>query len=163
MVSRGSFEIPLGKWSGTKQLCLSPAEESYESASTAAVSTVAQGQFVTIAYTWALEDQPQDGLIIFRADIGQEPTTAVWLDSWHMRNDVMICQATMDDSGVVSLQGSYAAPPGPDWGWRIEIETAEPGSWVMRMINIAPEGQEALAVQAQFQPHAEGSHRLAGG
>lgn len=62
-----------------------------------------------------------------------------------------MCDGTRDDGGVVSLRGSYPAPPGPDWGWRIELENHERASLVMRMINISPEGQEALAVLAQYE------------
>ena len=88
---------------------------------------------------------------MLRTELDQNPTGAVWLDSWHMRNEIMICDGTRDDRGVVSLQGSYPAPPGPDWGWRIEIENHEGASLVMRMINVSPEGQEALAVLAQYE------------
>jgi hypothetical protein len=140
----------LGKWSGTKQIWLSPDAEALTSESTAQVSTVAQGQFIALAYTWAIEDQPQDGLILFPSAAGEAPSRAAWLDSWHVRNDMMPCEATRE-SGLVSLSGSYPAPPGPDWGWRIEIETGQIDTLAFRMFNITPEGQEALAVRAQYE------------
>ena len=151
MAAATEWENLLGAWSGRNQLWLSPGEGAYESEATALVSTVAQGQFISVAYTWAFEGAPQDGLILFRAEIDAEPTGAVWLDSWHMRNDMMPCDGTRDDRDVVSLQGSYAAPLGPDWGWRIEVESHERASLVVRMINVSPEGQEALAVLDQYQ------------
>jgi hypothetical protein len=151
MAAAVQWEKLLGEWSGTNQLWLAPAEGAYESDSTVLVSLVAQGQFISIVYTWAFESAPQDGLIVFRAEIDQNPTAAVWLDSWHMKNDMMPCDGTRDDRGVVSLQGSYAAPSGPDWGWRIEVECHERASLVVRMINITPEGQDELAVLAQYQ------------
>ena len=52
--------------------------------------------------------------------------------------------------GSVSIQGSYAAPPGPDWGWRILIEPRQADSFWMVMYNISPEGREALAVEATY-------------
>ena len=140
----------LGNWSGTKQLWLAPDAKAVQSASTAQVSPMAQGQFIALAYTWESEDEPQDGLILFQPETSDAPTRAVWLDSWHVRNDVMVCEAT-PEGGVMSLNGSYPAPPGPDWGWRIEIEMGQASSLVFRMFNITPEGQEALAVLAQYE------------
>lgn len=138
------------EWSGTSRLWLAPGEDAHESQTTAQMSSVGQGQFITIRYRWEFEDEPQDGMIAFRSEMDQALTRAVWLDSWHMRNDIMVCEAMTRD-GVVSIQGSYAAPPGPDWGWRIEIETGDASSLVIRMINITPLGEEALAVLAQYE------------
>ena len=73
-----------GKWSGTKKLWLVPDEQAYESASRAQVSTVAQGQHLAIAYTWIIQNEPQDGLILFHSGNTGAPARAVWLDSWHM-------------------------------------------------------------------------------
>jgi len=40
--------------------------------------------------------------------------------------------------------------PGPDWRWRFEIQTGESDDFELRMYNITPEGDEALAVRAQY-------------
>jgi hypothetical protein len=151
MESASQWEKLLGEWAGANQLWLAPGEAAHESATMASVSSVAQGQFITIAYTWAFEDEPHDGLIIFRPDPDNGPANSVWLDSWHVKNDIMFCDGTLNDRGVLLLEGSYAAPPGPDWGWRIEIERDASDSLVIRMINISPVGQEALAVLAQYR------------
>jgi hypothetical protein len=49
------------------------------------------------------------------------------------------------------VRGSYAAAPGPDWGWRTVIETAEDDSLRMVMYNLTPDGQEYLAVEAVYR------------
>lgn len=144
------FQVLSGRWLGTSRLWLYPGADAHESETTARVSSVAQGQLVVIAYTWEFEAAPQDGMIVFPSAIGQKPTKSVWLDSWHMRNDIMFCEGT-GDGGLVSLNGSYQAPPGPDWGWRIEIETAEDPVLGIRMFNITPDGEEALAVLARYE------------
>ena len=145
----------LGEWSGTNQLWLSPGESAYESKSTAIVSLVAQNQFIKLAYTWAFENEPQDGLIIYRSDFDLHPSGSIWLDSWHLKNEIMLCESTWDDRGVSILQGSYPAPSGPDWVWRIEIENNTKASLNIRMFNVSPEGQEALAVLAQYRRNKE--------
>lgn len=142
------------EWSGSKRLWLAPGEEANESPSTAQIKSVVQDQFTVISYSWQFDAEPQDGIIVFRTAMGGQMTRAVWLDSWHMRNDIMVCDG-IEQGGVVSLQGSYAAPPGPDWGWRIEIEQGEPSALVIRMFNITPTGEEALAVLAEYAPRSD--------
>jgi len=49
----------------------------------------------------------------------------------------------------VDRERSFAAPPGPDWGWRIEI-TPDPGGLAAHvMFDLWPEGgREDLAAEA---------------
>lgn len=149
MMSSASFSKNLpGKWTGKNQLWLPPNENTYESNTEAKVAVIAQGKFTTFAYSWAFEQKPQDGLIVFRHEPNMETSKSFWLDSWHMQNDIMLCESTWDDKGLLIIKGSYPAPPDPDWGWRIEIENPEIDFLVMRMINISPQGEEALAVLA---------------
>lgn len=139
-----------GEWTGTKRLWLSPDEEPHESASTGTVAGIVQGQFVRLSYTWAFEGEDQDGLIVFPLDLSEDPSKAVWLDSWHMGEEMMICEGRSGAAGAVSLRGSYAAPPGRDWGWRIEIDASAEDALVIRMTNISPEGEESQAVLAEY-------------
>lgn len=53
------------------------------------------------------------------------------------------------ERGVIDVRGSYAAPPGPDWGWRFIIAPAQMSLGLV-MYNITPAGQEALAVEASY-------------
>jgi hypothetical protein len=138
----------LGAWSGTKQVWLYPGAEAMVSASTAQVSTAAQGQFLVLSYAWEAEGEPQDGMILFPPETGEGAAKGVWLDSWHVKDELMVCAAT-GEGGTVTLSGSYPAPEGPDWGWRIEIGGPD-GSLVVRMTNITPQGEEALAVLAEY-------------
>jgi hypothetical protein len=137
-----------GHWKGTSRLFFEG--DQYDSLSTADIHSIIQSQFINISYTWEIENESQDGQITFLASIAKTPTIATWLDSWHMRNKIMVCEGTMNPAGTVSLLGSYAAPPSPDWGWRIEIELQNEVLLVIRMLNISPEGEEELAVLAQY-------------
>jgi len=139
----------VGTWSGTSRLWLMPGEPAHDSDSTAEVESVAQGQFFILRYVWAFDGDPHDGVIVFPSGASETSARSVWLDSWHMANAIMVCD-TAHDGGVVSLHGSYSASHGPDWGWRIEIEPDEPSRFVVRMFNITPAGEEALAVLAEY-------------
>ncbi len=75
---------------------------------------------------------------------------AIWIDSWHMHDRYMPCQGVVRPDGVVSVKGSYAASPGPDWGWWIDIEASMEERLRVTMYNVPPEGKADLAVKAQY-------------
>jgi hypothetical protein len=75
--------------------------------------------------------------------------TLHWIDSWHNGDAVMACEGTGSD-GRVDVRGSYPAPSGPDWGWRIRVEPGS-GSLVIRMDNVSPDGEEYPAVEASYR------------
>jgi hypothetical protein len=131
-----------GRWAGSSRLFFE--EQQLDSPSTAEVRALGQGKFVALAYTWEHEGQPQDGLIVFAT----EGRAATWLDSWHMGDSVMQCEVTREGDAV-SLRGSYPAPPGPDWGWRIKIAHND-SELEIRMFNLSPDGQEWPAVAAVY-------------
>ena len=105
---------------------------------------------VEVKYTWADEGQPQEGLLLIGYETKRELATAIWADSWHMGEKVMSCQGELDENGIVDVRGHYPAPTGPDWGWRIVIAFEKDRELIMTMYNIAPDGQEALAVKAVY-------------
>jgi hypothetical protein len=142
----------LGEWTGTNLLRLSwltPSE--YPSSSRLAVAPVAKGKFLSFTYTWSHENVAHEGLILLGYDDQQKVATAAWVDSWHMSSEIMSCQGTIDAQGVINLRGSYEAPPGPDWGWRIVITPKSGSGLQIVMYNITPEGAEDLAVQADYK------------
>jgi hypothetical protein len=77
---------------------------------------------------------------------------AIWMDSWHMRDDFMICEGKVDSNGLVVVKGTYGAPPGPDWGWQITIESIVKKRLVsFFMDSISPNGEEMLAVEIIYK------------
>jgi hypothetical protein len=142
----------LGDWTGSNLLRLSWLTPSdYHSSSQLSVAPVAKGKFLSLTYTWSHEEVAQEGLILLGYDDKQEIATAAWVDSWHMSSKIMSCQGTIDAQGAIDLRGSYEAPPGPDWGWRIVITPKAGKELQMVMYNITPEGAEDLAVKADYK------------
>lgn len=137
-----------GSWQGTNQLWLDSNEPARESAGTAVLQPVAQNKFITLHYTWADEDQPQDGLLL----LGQEgpQVNASWVDSWHMQDNMMQLTGNAQPDGTVVVAGSYPAPPGPDWGWRITVQPTPNDQFLLLMHNITPGGEAVLAVKIHF-------------
>jgi hypothetical protein len=137
-----------GDWQGTNAVLL-PGAAPHEAATALAVSTVVAGSFVQLAYSWAFDGAPQEGLLLVGGDPAQTTLVGVWLDSWHMAHAVMQLAGEAAIDGVVALRGRYSVPESADWGWRIELE---PGAaqLALRMYNIAPDGAEELGVEAAY-------------
>lgn len=140
----------IGDWSGTNRLWLDPEKSARESETTASVTPAAQGRFLVFRYTWADEGKPQDGELLVSLDVKREALTAAWIDSWHMGDRFMAMTGEASENGGIVVQGSYEAPPGPDWGWRIEIHPQGDDGFELLMVNIWPEGREDRAVQAVY-------------
>lgn len=140
----------LGQWSGANKLYFEgPPEPDNVSDSELMASTVAHGKFLSITYTWTLNETDHEGaLLIGRLKKG-ESTSVAWVDSFHQSGKIMVSKGTVGEDGKVDVLGSYEAPPGPDWGWRIQLES-DGDTLKLLMFNITPDGEEALAVDATY-------------
>ncbi|MBI5932737.1 MAG: DUF1579 family protein [Chloroflexi bacterium] len=147
MIALSAITSLVGTWRGENQLWLAPGEPVRKSETTAEIEIVAHAQFTEMRYQWADEGHPQEGRII----LGQsgDDVKAVWFDTWHMANQFMLCDGRVD-GGAASVRGAYAAPPGPDWGWRVAFEPRGADAFRFTMYNITPDGQEFLAVEVLY-------------
>jgi hypothetical protein len=142
-----------GSWRGTSTLQDPHNNISDESPSDLTVTPVLGGRFVRLDYTWSYQGKPQEGSMLIGFDKGADTVTAHWIDSFHMGNKVMACTGPRPEGRTLSVRGSYAAPPGPDWGWRIDLTPEDEGTLRMVMFNVWPEsegGKEELAVEASY-------------
>ncbi len=140
-----------GQWTGSNMLRLTwLPEPEQRSRARAVITPEANAKFLAMRYHWRYEDVDHEGALLFGFGDESNPATAAWCDSWHMSGRLLICSGGVNASGAVAVTGSYQAPPGPDWGWRIELSMPAPDSLCMRMFNIEPNGDEELAVQADF-------------
>ena len=139
-----------GAWQGTKQLYLEPPPASpLSSPSQLIVRPVANDRFLQFDYDWTYETETQSGVFLLGYSDEDHAASAAWVDSFHMSQRVFSCAGNAQESSVRVL-GSYAAPPDPDWGWRITVRSVSAAALQIVMHNISPAGQEDLAVQADF-------------
>jgi hypothetical protein len=141
----------LGEWTGDNRLWLDPTKPERVSASRLVIAPAAKGTFITLTYGWEFEGTGHEGLLLVGNANDAEIATCAWADSFHTAGKVMAFHGTVDDSGAISVLGSYEAPPGPDWGWRITINVPAPGQLRIVMHNITPEGEAMLAVQGDYR------------
>lgn len=140
----------VGSWKGTNRLHVPwMAEKLKESESNAVVRSKMNGQFLSVEYTWSFDGEPQEGLLIVGCDPKSDAVQAVWTDSWHSKDVLMLCNGTLKEDGGISVTGHYAVPDNPDWGWRTEI-TPDQDGFKYAMYNVSPEGVEEIAVETEF-------------
>jgi hypothetical protein len=139
-----------GKWRGTNRLYDPHTNQPLETESTAIVTPVLREKFVRLDYTWSYKDEPHEGSFLIGYDPQAGTFSTHWIDSWHMDNQVMSCHGTAENDGNINVLGSYAAPPGQDWGWLIIIKSNGETQLGINMFNITPDGQELPATEARY-------------
>ena len=139
-----------GLWRGTSRLTLGPDTDA--SPTTAALAPAIGGHFWRLAYTWIYQNRPQEGELLVGYDPRTDLATVHWADTFHTGDTVMACTGTVGDDGVVDVAGTFAAPSGPDWGWRIVVEPVGREALRVVMHSVSPEGEVAPAVEATYEP-----------
>jgi hypothetical protein len=135
-----------GQWRGTNTLQDPNIGQPEETPSTATVTPVLGGRFIRVDYTWGYQGKPQEGSLLVGFDPKSGEVSGHWIDTWHMGRKVLACAGTASD-GTIAVRGSYAAPLGADWGWRIDIAT---DPLQIRHTNIDPDGKEELAAEGVY-------------
>jgi hypothetical protein len=139
-----------GTWRGTNRLQVFPEEPADESPSNLTVTPVLRGRFVRIDQKWSRQGSPQEGSVLIGCDPDSRTATAHWIDTFHMGHKVLVCNGVFAEDGTLDVRGSYAVPPGPDWGWRITVAATAKNEFEILMYNIDPTGKEDLAVRARY-------------
>ena len=140
----------VGTWKGTNRLYVPWMREKIkESISTATVRSKMNDQFLSIEYSWSFDDDLQEGLLIIGCDPKSDAVQAVWTDSWHSKDVLMLCNGNFQSDGSISVFGKYSVPDDPDWGWRTAIIPGE-NKFRYVMHNVTPEGAEDIAVETEF-------------
>jgi Protein of unknown function (DUF1579) len=139
-----------GIWEGTNRLYDPHTNAPDETSSKLNLASILNGRFVRADYTWSYQGKPQEGSMLIGFDADENVVTMHWIDTWHMSNKVMALKGTSAADGTVQVIGSYAAPPDPDWAWRIMIKP-DAKSLKITMYNISPQGEEYPAVEASYK------------
>lgn len=137
-----------GRFAGTKLLWLEgAAAPALESPSGVELEVLAPEKLLRCSYEWNFKGQPQRGAMLIACDQRSSRVTAAWIDTFHQSGHVMHLEGMLEDSGAVALSGFYPAPPGPDWGWRIRLESPSAEELLVLMDNVSPEGLAEPAVR----------------
>jgi len=126
-----------GRFAGTNLLWFMPGTPAHVSDGVLVVSAD------RVAVEWAHEDVARQGELVLR---GPAPSLCCHFSDTFHAVDGLVLHGHQQGSSV-RLFGTYPAGDGsPDWGWRIVMDWAHPEQFSLRMYNVLPDGQEALAV-----------------
>lgn len=139
-----------GEWHGINRLYVDPKGRPDESDSRLCITPLLGKSFLRIDQTWSYQGKPQEGSMLVGFDIDAQKVSLHWIDTFHMGRKVMTCSGAAGQDQSIDVLGSYAAPPGPDWGWRITITASGKHKLEIRMFNIEPDRSEMLAVEASY-------------
>jgi hypothetical protein len=141
----------VGSWRGVNRLHAEWLPDPIvESPSTATVESKLGGQALAIEYDWEYEGRRREGFLMIDGEDSSTAVNAVWSDSWHLANQLMMCTGKIDPSGRIDIKGFYSVPDNPDWGWRTEIIPGDDGFRYV-MYNVSPDGVEEIAVETDFK------------
>ena len=143
------FQQIAGNWTGNYQLWLDPSAPPVESPTRLEIAVNESGRYATLAYHWSHDGRACDGVLVVVLNGKGRSATASWVDTFHMSDSFMVSRGTVAGSRV-DMRGSYAAPAGPDWGWRTVVEADAHDALRVLMFNVTPDGQEARAVEAVY-------------
>lgn len=127
-------------WQGHSELFLDPlGNDAHMSACTLHVEPDG------VRYSWEHEGKRHEGRITVSLAGG------AFTDTFHNPTE-MQCEVSDRVRGLFDLVGSYPAPEGPPWGWRLMLSLrppygGQPEALLLQMTNIAPWGEEARAVR----------------
>ena len=100
-----------------------------------------------ITYQWIYEGSRKTGSFDFSESL------VLWRDSWHQASPTE-CDYISASWSLFAIEYTYAAAPGPSWGWRINLSERPDMALVLQMTNIAPWGEEGRAVRMVFTQQA---------
>jgi Protein of unknown function (DUF1579) len=140
-----------GDWAGPSLLSFGPDHPTMTCESTAQVTREVTGTALMMRYDWSFEGKPHQGVLLLSDDAASARCEISWMDSFHYANRMMLLTGAAAGEGEVNVRGSYPAPTGPDWGWRMTLEMPDAETLLLRMFNITPDGQEAWAVEATYR------------
>ena len=149
-----------GTWQGTNRL-FDPNnnQQPDDTPSTLIVTPMLKGRFVRpdyaflrLDYTWSYRGEAQSGAMLVGHEKEANMDTAYWMDTWHNGDKGLLCRGPAGDGDSLTVNGTFAAPPGPDWGWDI-IFTPKPGEAFGIVMHVyTPEGEQGPAVEASYAP-----------
>jgi hypothetical protein len=139
-----------GSWEGPTKTWLEPDVEADESTNRSTFRSLLDGRFAIQKYEGTVNGEPHVGVSIFGYNLDAGRFESAWVDSFHTGTSIMFSKG---NSGIAPLAALGSFPDGtggPDWGWRTELQIADPDHIEVTAYIITPDGQEAMAVQTRL-------------
>ena len=141
-----------GAWSGVMRTYFEPDVLADESPVEATIRPVLDGSFWQHNYAGTVSGTPLSGQALYAYNTFARRYEAAWIDTFHTGSGILFSTGERDAPDF-SVLTHYPDPAGgPPWGWRTTLALDDRGTLWVRMYNVPPEGDEALAVEMECVP-----------
>ena len=140
----------VGSWTGTCRTWFRPDELADESIIKGEFRPILGANVLRHEYESTIQQKPRNGeeVIAFNSVSGRFQTT--WIDDFHMSYGIMFSEGDPTSQGFC-VNGKYDVGPGePCWGWKTVFEMTDDGRLTITSYNIAPTGEEAMAIETEY-------------
>lgn len=140
-----------GQWEGRFRLWFAPGEPVDDSVQRGSIRVLLGGRVLLHEYTGHCNGEPMQGVALTAHHLDEGRYESAWAESFGTGTALMYSTGASGDPRL-SMLSSYAdGQGGPRWGWRTAIEQPDDDTLDLRMYNITPDGEEALAVEVNYR------------
>jgi hypothetical protein len=140
----------VGTWEGPFRIWFEPGKLADESVQRGRIRLVGGGRFLLHEYEGRCSGEPFEGVALWAYHLDENAFECAWGESFGTGTSIMFSTGGLGDGRFGAL-GSYGAGPDAErWGWRTEVSQPDAGHLDIRMFNITPAGDEALAVEVNY-------------
>lgn len=145
-----------GSWEGPFRIWFEPGKLADESVQRGTIRSLLGGRILLHEYAGSCTGEAFEGVAMIGCHLDEQRFECAWAEDFGTGTSIMYSTGTPGDPRFAVL-GSYGdGQGGPRWGWRTELEQVDDDHLTIRMYNITPEGQEALAVETCYRRVAPG-------
>ena len=140
-----------GQWEGRCRLWFEPGKPADESVQRGSIRVLLGGRVLLHEYTGRCAGEPVEGVALIAHHLDEHRYESAWAESFGTGTSIMFSTGISGDPRL-SMLGSYSdGQGGSRWGWRTAIEQPDDDTLDLRMYNITPAGEEALAVEVNYR------------
>ena len=140
-----------GQWEGRFRIWFEPGKLADEAVQRGSIRVLLGGRVLLHEYTGRCNCELTEGVALIAYHLDEHRYETAWAESFGTGTSIMFSTGVSGDPRL-SMLGSYGdGQGGPRWGWRTAIEQPDDNTLDLRMYNITPTGDEALAVEVNYR------------